>query len=179
MRLFRQLQRGNWRDLLQRVAQMLREAFPATEEPAAHPAEAPGKTAASSAPGLCLNQLLAPVSLGELMDKISILEIKQQHLEGLALSHVQIELKALQTTLADLNLNLDPALIQRLREVNETLWQIEDAIREKERSQDFSAAFIQLARSVYQQNDRRADLKKEINQRYGSLLVEEKCYHKY
>ena len=126
-----------------------------------------------------IQDILAPISLGELIDKITILQIKTQHLQGTALENVKRELVALESTLNDLQLNLDPTLIQRLKEVNQDLWKIEDDIRDQERQKNFHETFIRLARSVYQQNDRRAAIKKEINMTYGSGLVEEKSYQEY
>jgi len=123
--------------------------------------------------------ILAPISLGELVDKITILEIKSQHLQGAALDNVRTELQALTTTLQDLNVSVDPRLIAELQAVNSTLWQIEEAIRNQERQQLFGDTFIQLARSVYKQNDQRAALKKQINIRYGSAFIEEKSYQAY
>jgi hypothetical protein len=79
------------------------------------------------------------------------------------LENVKKELEALETTLNNLELNIDPTLIQRLKEVNQDLWRIEDAIRDQERQKCFGETFVHLARSVYQQNDRRAAIKKEIN----------------
>ena len=121
----------------------------------------------------------APISLGELIDKITILQIKTQHLQGNALENVKKELDALLTTLNNLKLNINPTLIQRLQEVNQNLWQIEDNIRDQERQKSFTETFIELARSVYQQNDQRAAIKKEINTNYGSAFVEEKSYQQY
>lgn len=121
----------------------------------------------------------APISLGELIDKITILQIKTQHLQGNALENVKKELDALVTTLNNLQLNINPTLIQRLKEVNQNLWQIEDNIRDQERQKSFTETFIELARSVYQQNDQRAAIKKEINTNYGSAFVEEKSYQQY
>ena len=118
----------------------------------------------------------APISFGELIDKITILEIKTKHLQVNALENVQKELVNLQGILDSLDLQIDPTLIQRLKEVNIDLWHIEDEIRKKERIDDFGESFISLARSVYKQNDRRAAIKKEINTAYGSALVEEKSY---
>lgn len=120
-----------------------------------------------------------PISLGELVDKISILEIKTKHLDGIALENVTTELKALRATLRSLQLDIDISLIQDLRRVNEELWHIEDAIRDKERQGVFDQAFVELARSVYLKNDQRAATKKEINTKYGSTLIEEKSYQKY
>ncbi|HJN32692.1 MAG TPA: DUF6165 family protein [Prochlorococcus sp.] len=127
-----------------------------------------------------MNQdILAPISLGELIDKITILQIKTKNLQGSALENVKKELAALETTLNNLQLVIDPTFIQRLKEVNQDLWQIEDAIRGKEEQKDFGKTFIRLARSVYQQNDRRSVIKKEINTTYGSAFVEEKSYQQY
>ena len=124
-------------------------------------------------------EILAPISLGELLDKITILQIKTQHLQGTALENVKRELDALEITLNNLQLNIDIKLVQKLKEVNQKLWQIEDDIRDQERQKKFDDAFIQLARSVYQQNDQRAAIKKEINTTYGSTFIEEKSYQKY
>ena len=124
----------------------------------------------------CLSSILAPVSLGELIDKITILEIKQIHMTGIKLKNVNKELKLLRKILKDKNLEIDIDLINSLKEVNNNLWQIEDNIRIKERDQKFNKEFIQLARSVYKENDTRASIKKEINQKYNSELVEEKLY---
>lgn len=123
--------------------------------------------------------LYAPLSLGELVDKITILEIKTQHLQGQGLINARHELKVLQQVLVEAAIQLDPDLIDQLQQVNQSLWSIEDAIREQERLQDFGQAFIQLARSVYRQNDRRAAIKRKINTTYGSDLVEEKSYKPY
>ena len=123
--------------------------------------------------------ILAPISLGELIDKITILQIKTKHLQGAALENVKKELNALECTLNELQLNIDTTLIQRLKEVNQNLWKIEDDIRDQERRKSFGETFIRLARLVYQQNDRRAAIKKEINSTYNSALVEEKTYQDY
>ena len=126
-----------------------------------------------------LSSILAPVSLGELIDKITILEIKQIHMTGIKLKNVNKELKQLKKILQDKNLEIDIDLINNLKEVNYNLWEIEDNIRIKESNQKFDKEFIQLARSVYKENDKRASIKKEINQQYHSELVEEKLYNNY
>jgi hypothetical protein len=126
-----------------------------------------------------MQSILAPISLGELIDKITILQIKTQHLEGKALKNVKKELAALETTLNNIQLNIDTTLIQRLKEANQSLWQTEDAIRDQERQKTFGETFIRLARSIYQQNDLRAAIKREINTIYGSAFVEEKSYQQY
>lgn len=126
-----------------------------------------------------IQNIQAPISLGELIDKITILQIKTQHLQDTALKHVITELNALECTLNNLNLSINPKLIEQLKEVNQILWNIEDDIREQERQQNFGDTFIQLARSVYKQNDRRSAIKKEINTAYGSAFTEEKSYKPY
>ena len=126
-----------------------------------------------------LSSILAPVSLGELIDKITILEIKQIHMTGIKLKNVDKELKLLKNTLQDTNLEIDIDLINNLKEVNKKLWEIENDIRIKESNQMFDKEFIRLARSVYKENDKRASIKKEINQKYNSELVEEKSYNNY
>ena len=126
-----------------------------------------------------IKNIQAPISLGELIDKITILQIKTQHLQDTALKHVITELNALECTLNNLNLSINPKLIEQLKEVNQILWNIEDDIREQERQQNFGDTFIQLARSVYKQNDRRSAIKKEINTSYDSAFTEEKSYQPY
>ena len=126
-----------------------------------------------------LSSILAPVSLGELIDKITILEIKQTHMTGIKLKNVTKELKLLKKILQNKNLEIDIDLINSLKEVNNNLWEIEDKIRIKERYQKFNKEFIQLARSVYKENDKRASIKKEINQKYNSELIEEKSYSNF
>lgn len=175
MRLFRQRERGNWSELLARVAaelqaQLASGSLTRWRQPAAE------RLAPSSAR---TTPIQVPISLGELIDKITILQIKSRHLQGSALDNVQLELQALETTLEDQRLAIDPTLMQQLQQVNQELWRIEDAIREQERQGLFDDVFIQLARSVYHQNDRRAAIKKQINIRYGSAFVEEKSYQAY
>ena len=174
MRLFRQQQRGNWDEVLERVVEALQQHFKDSSTP--QQALKAHQDAIKPKP---LQDILAPISLGELIDKITILQIKTKHLQGKALDNVREELKALNTTLNNLQLNIDPKLIRRLEEVNQELWQIEDAIRDHERQKSFGDAFIQLARSIYQRNDCRAEIKKEINTTYGSTLVEEKTYQQF
>lgn len=106
-----------------------------------------------------------PVSVGELLDKLTILAIKLQRIDDAAKRvNIAREQEELET---------------ELRRVNEQLWEIEDSIREHERQQRFDAAFIALARAVYRTNDQRADLKRRINALVGSELVEEKSYAAY
>jgi len=123
--------------------------------------------------------ILAPISLGELIDKITILELKNERLQGPALANVRRERDALRQTLAAQPGSVDPALVEALHRTNAALWEVEDALRDHERRQDFGASFVELARSVYRLNDERASLKKRINVAAGSLLVEEKSYAAY
>ena len=122
---------------------------------------------------------LIPVSLGELLDKITILEIKVLHLRGEGLAHGIQELSLLRQVLGDLAFPVEQQRFSDLKSVNQSLWTIEDAIRDKERQGQFDAEFVELARQVYLQNDRRAALKRQINQAYGSELCEEKAYASY
>jgi hypothetical protein len=126
-----------------------------------------------------IEPILAPVSLGELIDKITILRIKKKELKGEAQMNITKELEALETTMVNLDIKVEARLIEALQQVNADLWRIEDAIRDLEREQDFGGEFIELARSVYFTNDRRAAIKKEINSIYGSYLIEEKSYRSY
>jgi hypothetical protein len=123
-----------------------------------------------------------PVSWGELFDKLTILEIKQARIDDQRkLVNIDRELAALRDVCSDSVLPGAPLeeLIDELRRTNEKLWQIEDDIRDCERRKDFSAGFIELARSVYKTNDKRAELKLKINRLLGSELIEEKSYEAY
>ncbi len=127
-------------------------------------------------------ELLIPVSPGELLDKLSILEIKRERIDDEAkLVNVRREHELLARVWADAGVDDDEidALRSGLREVNEALWVIEDDIRDEERARRFGERFIELARSVYVRNDERAALKKQINERLGSEIVEEKSYRDY
>ena len=123
--------------------------------------------------------ILAPISIGELIDKITILEIKQIYMTGIKLKNINKEMKLLKNILQDKNLEINIDLIKNLKKTNKKLWEIEDNIRTKESNQEFDEEFIKLARSVYIENDKRASIKKEINQKYNSDLVEEKSYKNY
>jgi hypothetical protein len=124
-----------------------------------------------------------PVSVGELLDKLTILAIKLQRIDdGAKLVNIAREQEALETVVAAAGLRAAAGVAElevELRRVNEQLWEIEDSIREHERQQRFDAAFIALARAVYRINDQRADLKRRINALVGSELVEEKSYAAY
>lgn len=126
---------------------------------------------------------LVPVSIGEVVDKITILRIKQAEIRDPARrANVETELAALEASYRD-HVGLPPAEVQALTDelqaINRALWDIEDDIRDCERRGDFGAEFIRLARAVYVTNDNRARLKKEINIALGSALVEEKSYQDY
>jgi hypothetical protein len=129
-----------------------------------------------------MSVILIPGSPGELIDKITILEIKfEKILDASKRMNVGRELEALSISLEQ-NIIISSelaALKLNLKKVNEILWDIEDDIRSCERKTDFGPIFVKLARSVYFQNDRRAALKKEINVRLGSDIIEEKSYAKY
>ena len=122
-----------------------------------------------------------PISLGELLDKISILKIKKDNIfDKKKLIHINEELNLLENVLAE-SIS-DPKIIEymeKLVEVNSLLWKIEDDIRECEKKDQFDKKFIQLARSVYQTNDKRSEIKLDINKTFGSKLVEVKSYEKY
>ena len=125
------------------------------------------------------NIILAPISLGELIDKITILEIKSQNIKGHSLANVEKELQSLRKTLASTKIDVDPKIVSQLRHVNQTLWRIEDKIRDHERHKNFGESFVGLARSVYKQNDQRAAIKRHINMAHNSGLIEEKSYQEY
>ena len=127
-------------------------------------------------------QLQVPVSVGEVLDKITILQIKLAHISDAAKrANIHNELDALLPLVAGDAFTTDQmqALMAELKSVNEALWDIEDDIREKEAAKSFDAEFIRLARTVYKTNDKRAEIKKQINLATGSALVEEKSYESY
>jgi hypothetical protein len=129
-----------------------------------------------------MSEILVPVSFGELLDKIAILQIKSERMGDPAkLANVRRELAALEETWAahpaasgDI-----AALRAELKAVNERLWVIEDDIRLQEKAQAFGDEFVRLARAVYFENDIRARVKKDINLALGSAYVEEKSYQDY
>ena len=119
------------------------------------------------------------VSIGEIIDKLTILEIKKNNINNLEkLNNINKEFKYLHDiTFKKLKINQDD--YNKLFEINKELWEIEDDIRNKERIKEFDSNFIALARKVYYTNDKRANLKKELNLKYNSNLIEEKSYAKY
>jgi tetratricopeptide (TPR) repeat protein len=161
-RLFRQERPGDWAGVFRRLAAALRERT------APAPAGAPAVT--------------VEVSAGELLDKITILQIKSERMGDPAkVRNVRVELEALETVRRRA-LPATPelaGLAAELKAVNEALWQIEDDIRGCERAGDFGPRFVELARSVYRTNDRRSALKRRVNELVGSRLIEEKSYADY
>jgi hypothetical protein len=129
-----------------------------------------------------MKDILVPISPGELLDKITILRLKSARMTDAAkLANVRAELAELEKTWrAAVGTGADVADDERaLLAVNERLWVIEDDIRDKELAQAFDARFIELARSVYIENDERAAIKKRVNMKLGSRIVEEKSYKPY
>jgi hypothetical protein len=129
-----------------------------------------------------MSEILTPVSFGELLDKITILQIKSERMTDPAkLVNVRKELAALNATWAAHPASQQDihALLVALKAVNERLWVIEDDIRGQEKQQAFGAEFIRLARAVYFENDERSRIKKDINLALGSAYVEEKSYEDY
>lgn len=124
-----------------------------------------------------------PVSVGDLIDKLTILEIKLKRIDDpQKRKHIQDELGLLIMVVQEAKLMDEPTLIRlkdRLSDVNQLLWEIEDRIRSHERRLDFGSEFVELARAVYKTNNLRAELKREINVSVGSSLVEEKSYSVY
>jgi uncharacterized protein YukE len=129
-----------------------------------------------------MENILVPVSPGEVLDKITILEIKSERMtDADKVANVRAELALLQDTW---NRTVDEDdvirdLHRELKEINEALWDIEDDIRDKERLKEFDPAFVELARSVYITNDRRSRVKKQLNVHLGSQIIEEKSYQDY
>ncbi len=158
MRLFRQSRRGDWAGVFESMAR-----------------EVAALCARRSASGV----ISTPCSLGELVDKITILRVKLERIHGAEkLENVRRELGLLEGLGQELGLSKGPIdwLVHNLAAVNARLWTIEDAIRRCEREGDFGPRFVSLARSVYAENDQRAALKRAINVLANSALVEEKSY---
>ncbi|MDB5335027.1 MAG: hypothetical protein JWN70_646 [Planctomycetaceae bacterium] len=188
LRLFRQEQIGDWDGVFERIAEELkrqvaiRQSTEGTQLLSASRAE---RAIPSTAAGT--SSIFVETSIGEVVDKITILEIKSARIVDPAkLANVRRELETLTAAFAPVREAVTGQaatrladLIAQLKSVNEALWQIEDDIRDCEREQDFSTKFVVLARSVYHQNDKRAALKRQINELLGSRLVEEKSYRDY
>ena len=126
-----------------------------------------------------MHSLMAPISIGDLIDRITILELKVSHLSDQRKDNAKKEVSQLLSILNKYELRIEDADINKLRDINMKLWNIEDEIREKESEGDFGNDFIQLARSVYFSNDKRSAIKKSINIKYKSNIIEEKAYRPY
>jgi hypothetical protein len=173
MRLFRQERLGDWDGLFARIAEEL-QGVVRGERPKTIPLADSGAVArARSTP------ITAPISVGELLDRITILTLKQARVPvGGARENIERELIDL-TAIRRRSVPCDAefnALVDELAAVNEELWEIEDEIRSCESRGDFGPRFIELARSVYRTNDRRSAIKRRINEAAGSAIVEEKHY---
>jgi len=129
-----------------------------------------------------MKEILIPISPGELLDKITILQIKAERIVDPAkVANVKTELELLSKVWGESVESDDvvTALSAELKSINETLWEIEDDIRDEERNQRFGERFIELARAVYVTNDKRAETKKRVNLHLNSTIVEEKSYQDY
>ena len=117
------------------------------------------------------------VSVGEVVDKITILEIKLERVKDPAkLEHIRLEYDLLSKALEDEGIAVDPEDVRRLKAVNARLWEIEDKIRVKHRDKEFDREFVELAKSVYLENDKRFELKTRISRKARSKIFEEKHY---
>ena len=120
-----------------------------------------------------------PISIGELIDKVTILEIKKDKLKNLKLKNILKELSFLRAVIEKNSIFIRDEIFFQLKSINLKLWDIEDKIRIKEKTKEFDNEFIELARSVYLNNDRRSETKKELNIMFNSEIIEEKSYEKY
>ena len=127
----------------------------------------------------CITMIYAPISLGELIDKITILQIKKEKIKGKQLQNILKEYSSLIQILQESSFQIEGRLIEELKIINLHLWDIEDQIRKKENLKEYDKNFIELARSVYKKNDTRASIKKKINRKYNSEIIEEKSYTEY
>jgi hypothetical protein len=129
-----------------------------------------------------MHEILIPISPGELLDKITILQIKAERIaDPVKVANVKTELDMLSKVWSE-TIEIDAeitALTTELKSVNEALWEIEDDIRDEERGRRFGERFIELARAVYVTNDERANAKKKVNLHLNSTIVEEKSYQDY
>jgi hypothetical protein len=129
-----------------------------------------------------MDNIKVPVSPGEVLDKITILEIKSERMtDPEKVANVGVELALLKETWNDTIRDTEEIqkLHAQLKKINEVLWEIEDDIRDKERAKEFDKRFIELARAVYVTNDRRSEVKKRLNLHLGSEIIEEKSYKDY
>ncbi len=165
LRLFRQPRRGDWPPVFNRMADALRDTL-----------ASPDGRRTEHTPAA------VPIAPGELLDRLTILQIKSERLsDPVKLRGIHVELEALcsaRERSLPASEQID-ALARELRQVNEQLWGIEDDIRLCERAGDFGPRFIELARSVYRTNDRRSDLKRQVNALLGCPMGDEKQYRAY
>ena len=129
-----------------------------------------------------MNEILIPISPGELLDKITILQIKSERIfDTTKVANVRTELGMLEQVWSDTVEDDEQirALSGELKSINEALWEIEDDIRDEERNKRFGDRFVELARAVYVTNDERANAKKSVNLHLNSSIVEEKSYQDY
>ena len=129
-----------------------------------------------------MNEILIPISPGELLDKITILQIKSERItDATKVANVKTELGMLEQVWSEAVSDDEQirALKRELKSVNEALWEIEDDIRDEERNRRFGERFIELARAVYVTNDERGNAKKKVNLHLNSSIVEEKSYQDY
>ena len=177
-RLFRQARRGDWGEVFDRIAGELARTVAGKAKPE-NPSSAGRPGDLDPTPAAPPGTALVPVSFGELVDKITILEIKSERINDVRkAANIRLELELLAAALArfrPLPQRTDELKTQ-LRGINEALWEIEDQIRDCERTSDFGANFVALARRVYLTNDRRAAVKRQLNELAGSAIVEEKSY---
>jgi hypothetical protein len=162
-RLFRQTSPGDWTDVFERMQQRLSLEM--------NPRQPPH-----------IPTITTEISPGELFDKITILELKSERITDAAkLANVRLALADLTATQEKTVPSLEhlEALVSELRLVNGAIWDVEDELRQCERRGEFGDHFVELARSVYRNNDRRAALKRQIDERLGSRLLEEKSYTAY
>jgi tetratricopeptide (TPR) repeat protein len=179
-RLFRQLRRSCWDDVFARMASELTQLAGRKQTAMHHAgAERPSVGAGSQARS---GTALVPISFGELIDKMTILRIKAQRIqEPTKAANIRNELGLLTAARAGFSIaagDIDKLEAELMR-TNETLWEIEDRIRDCEREQDFGPRFVELARRIYRTNDRRAELKRQLNALAGSSIIEEKSYSRY
>ena len=182
MRLFRQQKLGDWEDVFSRIGDALLTHVTAASISADDSSAASQRTTTGRADVTQEATVNVEIAPGELIDKITILEIKTERITDPAkLGNVRIELKTLAEA-RDSTLVGSPELddlTKQLKMINEQLWDIEDDIRDCERDKDFGDKFVELARAVYKSNDKRAAFKRDINVLLGSHLVEEKSYSDY
>jgi hypothetical protein len=169
-RLFRQQSYLDWSGVFERVAAELKLVAAGDRARLTPPHRAPAKSLVET-----------PISIGELLDKLTILDIKAERISDSAkLANVRREADLLRAIVSQRYPQyLSHELVEELRRVNAALWEVEDRLRELERRQEFQAEFVELARSVYFRNDERAQLKRRINDEAGSVIVEEKSYIEY